>query len=161
MGHAEKVTVPRVDRPDEHSDGPGAEPPKESGGRSYWDAPSPAGDSPAWEPPAGSSETPLWETPAGGPQAPASAGYRAPGQQQTPGNAIAALVLGILGLILCPIVCSVLAIVFGQQAKSQIERDPNLTGAGLAQAGFIMGIVGLVLYGLFILIWVIAIAAMP
>lgn len=147
-----------MDRPDK----PDSDPPREGGGGSYWEAPHAGSEKPGWEPPAGSSDKPLWEAPAGGgPQAPPAAGYRATGQQQTPGNAIASLVLGILGLILCPIICSVLAIVFGRQAKDQIERDPNLTGAGLATAGYIMGIVGLVLYGLLILFWVIAIAAMP
>ena len=98
---------------------------------------------------------------AGGPPLPSGFPPRAaaPAAATDSGNAIASLVLGILGLILCPIVCSVLAIVFGQQARGQIERDPNLTGAGLAQAGYIMGIVGLVLYGLLILFWILAIAA--
>ena len=102
-----------------------------------------------------------YQPPGAGGQPPPPGFHHEPprGQQQTPGNAIASLVLGILGLVLCPIICSVLAIVFGQQARGQIERDPNLTGAGLAQAGYIMGIVGLVLYGLLILFWIIAIGA--
>jgi len=83
--------------------------------------------------------------------------YARPGD--TPGNATASLVLGILGIVLCPIVCSVLAIVFGNQARDQIRRDPSLGGAGIAQAGFILGIVGTALYGTILVIWVIAIAA--
>jgi hypothetical protein len=118
----------------------------------------PPRDRPLWEPPAGSGQ---YQPPAtGGQQPPPGFGYEPPRQQQqTPGNAVASLVLGIVGLVVCPIICSVLAIVFGQQAKGQIERDPNLGGAGLAQAGYIMGIVGLVLYGLLILFWIIAIGA--
>jgi hypothetical protein len=115
-------------------------------------------DRPQWEPPAGSGQ---YQPPgAGGPQPPPGF-YSEPARQQqrTPGNAVASLVLGILGFLVCPIICSVLAIVFGQQAKGQIERDPNLTGAGPAQAGYIMGIVGLVLGGLAIAFWTIAIAA--
>lgn len=111
-----------------------------------------------WEPPTGSGE---YQAPgAGGQERPPGFHYEPPPtQQRTPGNAVAALVLGIVGLVLCPIICSVLAIIFGQQAKGQIERDPNLTGAGLAQAGYIMGIVGLALVGVAVVFWIIAIAA--
>ena len=119
------------------------------------DRPEQPGDRPAWEPPAGSGS---YQPPAGGYQAP-STGSGPPAQQRTPGNAVAALVLGILGIIFCPIICSVLAIIFGRQAKDQIERDPNLTGAGLAQAGYIMGIVGLALVALGIVFWIVVIAA--
>jgi hypothetical protein len=68
-------------------------------------------------------------------------------------------VLGILGLVLCPIICSVLAIMYGNQARREIERDPSLGGAGTATAGYVLGIVGLALYGLFLLIWIVAIGA--
>lgn len=142
---------------DSPEDRPGGETPKEGGEGSYWDTPHAGDEKPDWQPPSGSSDTPRWEAPTG-PQAPAAA-YRPAAQQQTPGNAIASLVLGIVGLVICPIICSVLAIVFGQQAKQQIARDPNLTGAGLANAGYIMGIVGLALYGLLILVYVVGIAA--
>ena len=123
---------------------------------SYWDKPHAGSEKPDWQPPSGSTETPRWEAPTG-PQAPAAA-YRPAQQQQTPGNAVASLVLGILGLIFCPIICSVVAIILGQQAKQQIARDPNLGGAGLAQAGYIMGIVGLALYGIILAFWIVAIA---
>jgi thiol:disulfide interchange protein len=59
---------------------------------------------------------------------------------ETDGFAIAALVLGILSL-LSGIVLGVLAIVFGIIAKRRIQEDPSLKGEGMAQAGFIMGIV--------------------
>jgi hypothetical protein len=67
-------------------------------------------------------------------------------------------VLGIVGLIVCPIVCSVLAIVFGQQAKGEIERDPTLGGRGIAQAGFVLGIVGLVAGAIFLVIYLVALS---
>jgi hypothetical protein len=70
------------------------------------------------------------------------------------------LVLGILGLVLCPIICSVLAIIYGNQARQEIERDPSLGGAGTANAGYILGIVGLALYGILLLVWLLAIAAL-
>lgn len=113
------------------------------------DRPEQPGDRPSWEPPLGSGPGP---TP----------GYEPPTHQtaqKTPGSAVAALVLGILGLVFCPIVCSVLAIIFGQQAKGEIERDPSLGGAGMATAGFVMGIVGLALYGGLLLLWAIVLGA--
>ena len=62
------------------------------------------------------------------------------------GKATAALVCGIVGILFCPIVLSVLAIVFGTQAKGQIDRNPGLyTNRSQARAGFILGIVGLAL----------------
>ena len=117
----------------------------------------PPSDGPSWDPPAGAGG---YEQPAGsGHPPPPGFHHEPPRQQQTPGNAIASLVLGIVGLVICPIICSVLAIVFGQQARGQIERDPNLTGAGIATAGYVMGIVGLVLYGLLFAFWILVIAA--
>lgn len=67
---------------------------------------------------------------------------------ETPGKATASLVLGIVGLVICPLVCSVLAVVFGKQAKDQIAANPGMGGAGLAQAGVVLGWVGIVLSAL-------------
>ena len=66
---------------------------------------------------------------------------------KTSGMAIASLVLGIVGIITCGcMIFSVLGIVFGVIAKKDIrESGGTKTGAGLAQAGFILGIVGVVL----------------
>ncbi|MBK5233954.1 MAG: DUF4190 domain-containing protein [Thermoleophilia bacterium] len=66
--------------------------------------------------------------------------------------AIAALVLGICGILLCPIVLSVPAIVFGAIAMRDINQDPSLEGKGMALAGFITGIVGTALAIIFIII---------
>jgi Domain of unknown function (DUF4190)/zinc-ribbon domain len=64
----------------------------------------------------------------------------------TSGKAIAALVLGIAGVLVVPVICSVLAIVLGRQAKREINADPRLSGDGLATAGTVLGIVGLCLF---------------
>ena len=74
-------------------------------------------------------------------------------KQGTPGKATASLVLGIAGLIICPLICSVLAIIFGTQAKNEIRRQ-NLGGYGIAQAGFILGIIGLILGILGAILWI-------
>lgn len=145
-----------MERPEQPGGGAESDRPGQS---DYWNPPAGSvfGDTSAGaQPPSQPRENPAWLPPS-------DATYQGPAgpQQRTPGNAVASLVLGIVGLVLCPIICSVLAIIFGQQARQQIERDPGLTGAGLATAGYIMGIVGLALYGLLILFWVVVVAAAP
>src|SRR5947208_13401189 len=85
-------------------------------------------------------------------------GYGYGGARRTEGLAVASLVLGIAGFVVCPLICSVLAIIFGQQAKNKIRQDPSLQGAGMAQAGFVLGIISLAL-GIILLIVVIIAAA--
>lgn len=78
------------------------------------------------------------------------------GFNQTPrslGKATAAMVCGIIGLVICPIVLSVLALVFGIQARGEIDRNPGAyTNRGQAQAGFVLGIIGLALIPLWVII---------
>ena len=82
--------------------------------------------------------------------------YGAP--RRTEGLAVASLVLGIAGFIVCPVVCSVLAIIFGVQARTKIRQDPSLQGAGMAQAGFILGIISAAIVGIVAIIFIIAAA---
>jgi hypothetical protein len=80
--------------------------------------------------------------------------YGIPGE--TSGKATASLVLGIIGLFVCPIVCSIAALLLGYQAKSEIAASQGrLGGEGNATAGIILGWVGLALYTLAIIVWVI------
>ena len=65
-----------------------------------------------------------------------------PPPRPSSGKATAAMVLGILGLVLFPVICSALAIIFGSLAMRQTSRDPELDGRGQAIAGLVMGIVG-------------------
>ncbi len=67
--------------------------------------------------------------------------------QRTNGKAIASLVLSILGLVgILPILGSLLGILLGHLARGEIARHPEATtGEGLAQAGVILGWVGLAL----------------
>ncbi len=70
-------------------------------------------------------------------------------EKRTSGMAVAALVLGILGL-------SLFAIIFGAIAMNQTKRDPNLSGRGLAIAGLVLGIIGMiswVIWGIFFAIF--------
>ena len=65
------------------------------------------------------------------------------------GKATASLVLGILGLVFCPLICSVLALVFGHQGRNEIDGSGGrISGRGVATAGIILGWVGLVIWGL-------------
>ena len=58
-------------------------------------------------------------------------------QQESSGKAVAALVLGICGLVVCPLVLSIPAVIFATLARSEIrESRGRLGGASLAQAGW-------------------------
>ncbi len=82
--------------------------------------------------------------PSGGTWPPA--GHSAADAGRVPGNAVAALVLGLVGLVVCPFVCSVAAIILGVQARQRIDRTPGLTGRGQATAGIVLGVVGLAFF---------------
>ena len=76
----------------------------------------------------------------------------------TSGQATAAMALGISGLAsltVCwilsavpSLVLGILAIVYGQLARSEIRENPALRGSSQAIAGFVMGIVTTALAGL-------------
>jgi hypothetical protein len=59
------------------------------------------------------------------------------------GMGVAALVLGILGFLIGPL--SILAIVFGRIGLTRVARG-EANNRGVAQAGFVLGIVTLVLW---------------
>jgi len=72
--------------------------------------------------------------------APPVGGYAAP--QNTPG--ITALVTGIIGLLCCGIL-SIIAIWQGRKGMALADSG-QATNRGVAQAGFILGILGLLLW---------------
>jgi hypothetical protein len=72
------------------------------------------------------------------------------GVPKTSGMAIASMVVGILGVfggwMCCGVALPIIAIVLGHISFAQIQKTPaNLTGKGLAIAGFTTGYVGLLL----------------
>lgn len=72
------------------------------------------------------------------------------------GLAVAALVTGIAGWFICPIIGGVLAVIFGYMARNNIKAsNGTLGGDAFATAGIILGFIqlGLVLLG--IIAWVI------
>lgn len=70
------------------------------------------------------------------------------------GKAIAALVLGIVGVVLCfGVIVSLLAVIFGLLAAKEIKQSAgSITGLGKARAGWILGAIGLVAGSIF---WVV------
>ena len=101
-----------------------------------------------------------WNPPPPDPYGGQQPGYGYGAVRRTEGTAVASLVLGIAGFLpICPLICSVLAIIFGVQAKNKIRQDPSLQGAGMAQAGFILGIIGAAIVGIAIIVIIIAAAA--
>jgi Domain of unknown function (DUF4190) len=76
------------------------------------------------------------------------------------GKATAALVLGICGLIVCPLICSILALVFGYQGRKEIDASQGRqTGRGNAVAGIVLGWIGIAFTLAFIALIVVGILA--
>ncbi len=66
--------------------------------------------------------------------------------RQTSSLAIVSLVSGLLGWTLVPLIGSIVAIITGHMARSEIRRAPDrMEGDGLALAGLILGYTMLVL----------------
>jgi hypothetical protein len=81
--------------------------------------------------------------------------YQYPNVPRSNGKAVASLVLGIVGIFVCPIIASVLAIIFGYSARTEIAASRGTqSGDSNAVAGIILGCVGLVLYAVGIIIWI-------
>lgn len=76
---------------------------------------------------------------------------------QTSAMAVTSLVVGILGMLCAGcLVVSITAMVLGRISLNEIARSQGAkTGAGLARAGFILGLVGLALG---ILMWILVAA---
>jgi len=71
-------------------------------------------------------------------------------------KAMWSMILGILSLVCCGVITGIAAIVLSQQAKREIAASGGMqTGAGQAQAGFVLGIIGVAIT----VIGVIAVAA--
>ncbi|MBN2025153.1 MAG: DUF4190 domain-containing protein [Actinobacteria bacterium] len=69
------------------------------------------------------------------------------------GKAVASLVLAIFGLVSCPILSSIVALILGYQARNEIAASGGWqTGEPLARAGIIMGWIGIALYVLLMVV---------
>ncbi|MCW2757161.1 MAG: hypothetical protein JWO46_907 [Nocardioidaceae bacterium] len=73
---------------------------------------------------------------------------------RTSQQAIWALVLGILGVTCCTAIAGIPAIVLGVRASRAIKAsDGQLTGSGLATAGWVLGIVSVVFLLGYVALW--------
>lgn len=80
------------------------------------------------------------------------------GSRQRADGAIAALVLGILGLVICPL-CAPFAWVMGRKAEQAVDASGGrLSGRGEATAGKVLGMVACVLTILLIVLFIVLIA---
>ena len=111
----------------------------------------PYGQQPYAQPPvygqqAGHGQPPFWQ-PFGQPYGPYT--------PQTNGLAVASMVLGIVGIVVVPLIGSILALVFGYQAHGQIrDSHGRQSGGGYATAGIVLGWVGIALGILMIIAFV-------
>ena len=76
------------------------------------------------------------------------------GGTQDNGSGTIALVTGILSFFVCPIVLSIVAIVYGKKGMAA-EAAGTADNGGQAKAGYIMGIISLILAVIFIILYVI------
>ena len=53
--------------------------------------------------------------------------------------AVVSLVFGLLGWTVVPVLASVVAVVTGHMARSEIRRDPSLEGDAFALVGLVLG----------------------
>ena len=98
------------------------------------------------------SEQPPYQPP---PPPPGPYGQYPPGPRQSSSDAVTALVLGILGLLMCGPFTAIPAMIVGRKATREIDASQGrLEGRGLAQAGFVLGVIGTVLGGLALLFFV-------
>lgn len=68
-------------------------------------------------------------------------------------KAVWALVLGILSVLCCSVVSGIPALVLGNMAKKEINQSGGAqTGAGMAKAGVILGIISIVLLILYLVL---------
>lgn len=134
----------------------------------YGSPPPPGGAPPpgAPPPPGGGGSYPGAPPHGGAPEDPYRDGWHQPyaayaPQGQTPGMAVASLILGIVSLPTCmcygcpSLICGVLGVVFGVMVLGQIKRDEAPASAkGICIAGIVCGGVGILLSAMF---WVFAV----
>lgn len=76
------------------------------------------------------------------PPPPGAGGYATP---QTNKKALWSMILGILALVLCGLVAGIPALILGNGAKKEIAMSGGAqTGAGMAQAGVVLGWISIV-----------------
>ena len=138
----------------------GEEEGKKGGWQSEWQS---GGWQSQWQQPGGWQQPAAPENPVAGPtgwQQTADGRWVQSGAATSSGRATAALVLGILGLVFCPLICSVLALVFGYQSRREIDASGGqMSGRGSAVAGIVLGWIGVTICVLFLILLAIGLIA--
>ncbi len=117
-------------------------------------APDAATPPPAYGSPAPPPPPPAYGAPGyGAPPVPAGYGYTAPQN----GSGTAALILGIVGLICCGLFTGIPAIILGRKGMALADAG-QANNRGVAQAGYILGIIVTVLSVIGIIAWVFLLA---
>jgi len=120
----------------------------------YPGEPNPSANNPQPPPSYGSTPPPEGSyppPPPGGYPPPAPGGYGAPLESNK--KALWSMILGILSPLCCGVILGPVAIVLSNQAKAEIAATGGVQpGAGQAKAGFILGIIGIVIWGLGVLV---------
>ncbi|MET0693204.1 MAG: DUF4190 domain-containing protein [Propionibacteriaceae bacterium] len=143
---------------------PYGQPPASGSNPPGYGAPAYGNPAPYGSPPAPGQEPPVYGAPAGYPQTPAYGAnpyganpyevnpYQAAYGSSTPyglvpqthPQATVALILGIVGMVLCPVV-GIAGLVIGSRSRRQIDAEPQrYTGRGLATAGVVLGVISIV-----------------
>lgn len=106
--------------------------------------PEPPADQGGQYPPTPPTPPPPPPPPPGPPMVPGAGGAAAVPQQNQ--KALISMILGIVGLVCCGLVAGVGAIILSVMAKKEIEASGGQqTGASMATAGMILGIIGIAL----------------
>lgn len=92
------------------------------------------------------------------PMPPSSMSYGSGGGAPQNGMGTAALTLGILGFFCLPVIFSILAIIFGRIGMTRADQG-LATNRGAAQAGFVLGIIGLILGVIVGIFWIVAMSS--
>jgi hypothetical protein len=73
-------------------------------------------------------------------------------------NAIIALVLAIAAWVVCPLICSIIALVFAKKADAEIQAsNGQLQGGTLVTVAKIVAWINIAFFALFAVIWLIVI----
>ena len=79
--------------------------------------------------------------------------------RRTNQKAVWALVLGIIGMIICCLLAGIPAMILGRQAQREVDAAPEeYDGRGMATAGFVLGIISTVASAIYIAFIVVLIA---
>lgn len=78
-----------------------------------------------------------------------------PQATENPTSGVLALVFGIVGLVVLPVIGSILALVFGYQCRKEVAAEPHRYRDDLGRVGRILGWIGVALAAVGIVFFVV------